>query len=452
MKPIQQLPLHTLLLLVLLPGCVTEVERKESPLEEGLMIYAGEDAQPFTVFPPRYTVDPPMGDDIVNLYEESASRQYNLFKDYASQTYHHANNEVTRHYYLDTETATNIVSLMCAQIDGLSLSPEDTTYDKQAINTVIVEPNFLMDTRRSEQVSGIGGFSEKYNQNTGKVADLVVVKTTTEKLIEVDSFLSAIQNEIPLIEIRVAVAELSDSDSLQYGLQSNITPPDGVFLHNWLTRFNTESLFSAGAENFAGGLFSLGGIHDQMGLDARLELIQRMSNSDIVSAPSITVLNGHRAVIVTSEKTPIPKAVATSTTVSFSYEYKSTGIKLVIVPHLLPGNIIQIQVSAEVSSVTGSETVELVEGPVQLPIISRRNISTKLRVEDGKDFILGGLLTFSDIEVVSKVPLLGDIPILGYLFRNTSMSKAKSDIIFKITPRVVRAPGGLIEKEEEEGS
>jgi len=249
----------------------------------------------------------------------------------------------------------------------------------------------------------------------------------------------------------VAVAELAASDSLQYGLQSNILPPDGVFLHHWLTRFNPEALFKAGAENFGGGLFSLGGIHDEMGLDARLELVQRMSNSDIVSAPSITVLNGHRAVIVTSEKTPIPKAVATTTTVSFSYEYKTTGIKLVIVPHLLPGNIIQIQVSAEVSQVTGTETVELVEGPVQLPVISRRNISTKLRVEDGKDFILGGLLTFSDIEVVSKVPLLGDIPILGYLFRNKSISKAKSDIIFKITPRVVRAPGGLYEKEEEEG-
>jgi len=450
MKQIISLLLLASLSWYLLAGCVTEEVRRESPLDQGLMIYAGEDAQPFTAYPPRHTVDPPLGDDIVSLYEEAASRQYDLFEKHASQTYHHGNNVVTRHYYLDAGTAGPIVNLMCAQIDGLSLSAEKA-YDKQPNDSVIVEPNFLVDARKSEKVAAIGGFSQTYNQATGNVADLVVVKTSTEKLIEVDSFLSTIQSELPMIEIRVAVAELAASDSLQYGLQSNILPPDGVFLHHWLTRFNTEALFKAGAENFGGGLFSLGGIHDEMGLDARLELVQRMSKSDIVSAPSITVLNGHRAVIVTSEKTPIPKAVATTTTVSFSYEYKTTGIKLVIVPHLLPGNIIQIQVSAEVSQVTGTETVELVEGPVQLPVISRRNISTKLRVEDGKDFILGGLLTFSDIEVVSKVPLLGDIPILGYLFRNKSISKAKSDIIFKITPRVVRAPGGLYEKEEEEG-
>ena len=266
-----------------------------------------------------------------------------------------------------------------------------------------------------------------------------------------DDYLTNLQNEIPMIEIQVRVAELALSDSLQFGLSSiidKITDGD-AFLKGWLTNFNTEALQVSGEENFPGSLISIGGSQDSLSLDAQIELLQRISDSEVLFAPRITVLNGHRAVIQTGDQTPVVKPIISGTQVGFQYDFKPTGVTLVIVPHLLPGGIIQIQVTAEVSAVTGEETIDLGSGPIQIPIVSRRNIGTKLRVEDGKEFVLGGLYTYSDIELISKIPVLGDIPIIGYLFKSRSKSKAKSEILFHVIPRVVRGTGGLIEADRE---
>ena len=454
--------LFLLLLVSFLAGCVTEARWPQSPQGKNTTIYAGDRTVTMDRYPPRYTIDPPFGEDSIappagggrggyTVPSEDSLGNYDPFKKYSGQTYYGDDGSVTRHYYLDTGMGDKVAKLVTAQVTGLKIlgGKFQDSLKNQPLNTIVVWPNFLMDPRPSAK--GYRTAFANYIQGTDKVADLMVVKTMPDKLREVDSYIANLQNEVPMIEIQVRVAELALTDSLQYGLSSTIEKitTGNPFLKGWLTNFNTETLKVSGLDNFSGALIGIGGSKERLNLDARLELLQRVADSEILAAPRVTVLDGHRAVIVTGDQTPVVKPIFSGNQLAYSYDYKTTGVTLVIVPHLLPGGIIQVELTAEVSSVTGKETIDFGGGPVQLPIVSRRNIGTKLRVEDGKEFVLGGLYSYTDIETISKIPLLGDIPVIGYLFKSQSTDKVKSEILFHIRPRVIRGARGLIEKEQE---
>ncbi len=453
-------------LLLTATGCVTESRWPKATSEDRPSIFAGEGSVSFIKFPPRYSLDPPIGEDTIAppageeekkypIPDEASLVTYDPFKRYAAQTYYGDDESVTRHYYLDSGTGDNIARLLTTQLDGLTLkgvgdvAAVKTALAAQQVGEVVVWKGFMADQRPVAKAAPTA-FS-LYVHGATRASDLMVVKATSEKLKEADTYLGCLQNEIPMIEIQVRVAELAVSDSLQYGLTSVIDKITGgdAFLKGWLNNFNTESFKIAGLADYPGALVTIGGDHDKLNLNACLELLQRISDSEILAAPRITVLNGHKAVIATGDQTPVIKPIFSGNQLAFSYDFKPTGVTLAIVPHLLPGGVIQIQVTAEVSAVVGEETIDLGGGPVNLPIVSKRNIGTKIRVKDGKEFILGGLYTYSDFEIISKVPVLGDVPILGYLFKTESKAKAKSEILFHIVPRVVRGPGGLIDREQE---
>ena len=113
-------------------------------------------------------------------------------------------------------------------------------------------------------------------------------------------------------------------------------------------------------------------------------------------------------------------------------------LTLAILPTLLMDDVMQVEVNGEVITLSGQETVETFSGVINIPIFTTRNISTIANVKDGEAFALGGLLASLEVERVSKVPLLGDIPILGYLFKSKSTDVRKTQIIFYIEPRIVR--------------
>ena len=100
---------------------------------------------------------------------------------------------------------------------------------------------------------------------------------------------------------------------------------------------------------------------------------------------------------------------------------------------------VRMKVKPEVSQVTGFVTLE--EG-AQYPIISTRNAETTVTVRDGETLIVGGLMSTSTIESKTQVPLIGDIPLLGRLFSSTKTTDVKSELVFFITPRILRARTG----------
>lgn len=276
-----------------------------------------------------------------------------------------------------------------------------------------------------------------------ETTDLLLVTAKASDLEAFESAFNLFYSNIPQIEIEVKVVEFTTSESLSFGT-GVFNPSSGETPAGILTNLASGRLVSditssfpfnppAGAGLRNKGLFSLGGIHDGWELDATLEILQAQGKADILSSPKLMVRNGGTAAIATFTDIPYPSAKVTLTGVSSaSILFKPVGITLGIKPVIAGTETIILQIHADVSAVTGFAQTD----PIDTPIISSRMTMTTVHVPNGKSTIIGGLRTTTSLSNESKIPILGDIPILGYLFRSTSTQTSETTLSFIITPRI----------------
>lgn len=177
--------------------------------------------------------------------------------------------------------------------------------------------------------------------------------------------------------------------------------------------------------------FLLGGVTDGWG--AVLQAVSTDTNSNILATPHLTTMDNEEAFFIVGQEVPIITGSTTSSSNSNpfqSVERQEVGIKLKVTPQINEGTAVQLLIEQEVSSVSGATSVDV--------IINKREIKTSVIVEDGGTIVLGGLIDDAVQESVSKVPLLGDIPILGHLFKSTSTSVSKRNLMVFIRPTIIR--------------
>lgn len=158
---------------------------------------------------------------------------------------------------------------------------------------------------------------------------------------------------------------------------------------------------------------------------------------NLLANPRIRVRNRETAKVLIGDKVPNITTTSSATGfVSSNVQYLDVGLKLEVVPTITPDNEIAIKIALEVSSV--SSQVKSTDGTIAYQI-GTRTASTVLRLRDGENQVLAGLINDTDRESANKVPGLGDIPILGRLFSSQANEKNKSEIVLSITPRLVRS-------------
>lgn len=162
-------------------------------------------------------------------------------------------------------------------------------------------------------------------------------------------------------------------------------------------------------------------------------------NGRIVSRPRISAQSGSTAKIITGDALPILTSIALSGVngVSQQVQYVNVGVTLQIAPRVSGDGFVSSHVFAVVSSVTGTS-----QG---YPTISQREAETSATVRDGDSFVIGGLTQDEVISSKSKVPLLGDIPILGEAFRNERTTRSKTELYIIVTPHIVHRVGSRTE-------
>ncbi len=166
-------------------------------------------------------------------------------------------------------------------------------------------------------------------------------------------------------------------------------------------------------------------------LAASLEMLVQTGEAKIRASPSISTLNGRKAEISLSKD----QYFIIATSVSEYYQYNtlqsiSSGIRLEITPYASASGMITVYVKPEVGDVIGS-------GAQGLPEINKRTASTSVRVRDGETFTIGGLNIQKEKIARKKIPLLGSIPLLGYLFRYDERQVSDTEIIIFITPHIL---------------
>lgn len=180
----------------------------------------------------------------------------------------------------------------------------------------------------------------------------------------------------------------------------------------------------------ANGLIA-GVIEDGWG--AVVQAVSTDTNSNVLATPHLTTMDNEEAFFIVGQEVPIITGTTTGDNNSNPFqtvERQEVGIKLKVTPQINEGDAVQLTIEQEVSSVSGATSVDI--------SINKRQIKTTVIVDDGGTIVLGGLIDEDVQESVSKVPLLGDIPIIGNLFKSTSTSKRKRNLMVFLRPKIVR--------------
>ena len=265
-------------------------------------------------------------------------------------------------------------------------------------------------------------------------------KDTAKRIAELycskDNILDLLQMTDPSqINIEAEIIEIGSDDVGKLGVQyASPTKVEVDQDSGWRTvTMGTTGSFNAG-EDFGGNHdTNLWLINHFSHLDATINALITKGKAKILSRPSITTMSGDKANILIGGEIPIP---VNDNNGKVTVEWKEYGIKLGIEPAVNADNSITSKVAAEVSTLDQVNRVA-VSSNVSIPALRSRKAESIITIPSGMTMVIGGLLNSEDAKTVTKVPFLGDIPVLGEFFRHTEHSGDKRELVLLITPRLV---------------
>src|SRR6185312_3522736 len=153
----------------------------------------------------------------------------------------------------------------------------------------------------------------------------------------------------------------------------------------------------------------------------------------ILAEPSLTAISGETASFLAGGEFPIPVSQALCDT---NIDFKSFGVSLNFIPTVMASNHISLRVKPEVSQISSQGAITI--GGLQIPALTVRRADTTIELGSGQSFVIAGLLQDNTSNDVQRYPGLGDLPVLGALFRSTSFQRNESELLIVVTPYIVK--------------
>ncbi|MEB3237784.1 MAG: pilus assembly protein N-terminal domain-containing protein [Candidatus Sericytochromatia bacterium] len=229
------------------------------------------------------------------------------------------------------------------------------------------------------------------------------------------------------VEVHVQVLETRISDRQEAGVTwgSLIQGPDAQVRY--------EPGQATFGESTPGSSRSLGlGMVDRIAAHARAMV--RDGKARLLADPRLVADSGSEATFLVGGEVPVPVAQQFGNTTMTWREY---GIRLAVAPRILPDGRIRLKVAPEVSNLDQAHGLRL--GTLDLPGLGSRKASTEVTLASGQALVLGGLIQEGEDEVVDRVPFLGDLPVVGALFRHRRTERQRTELTIVVTPRLVEA-------------
>ena len=177
----------------------------------------------------------------------------------------------------------------------------------------------------------------------------------------------------------------------------------------------------------------LQGLANNVNFSGVLKLLDQNGAVNVLSTPTILTSDNKEAEIFVGENVPFLSSTSINATISTqSIERKDTGITLRITPQITEGEYIKLDIYQEISAVKNSK------GEATDLVTTKRSAKTSVVVKDADSVVIGGLIQTREEDTVNKIPILGDIPLLGYLFKTKSKSRQKTNLLILLTPQIVR--------------
>lgn len=280
------------------------------------------------------------------------------------------------------------------------------------------------------------GLQESVRITAQKGTNQLLVRTRPVQWKEIEAAIRRLDT-LPLqVQIETRILEVKLSGELDLGVQWYLGRLAG----------NSSSTTVANASGSQGALGGGGaglGSSDSLfysfvsnNLQMALHALETNGRTQVLSAPSLVVMNNQQAQIQVGDNIPISQTTVNTTnsdTTLSSVEYVQTGVILDVIPRINPGGLVAMEIQQQVSDADTSNITTSQPNPV----ISTRSVSTQIAVQSGQTILLGGLIKQDNAESVSSVPGLSHIPGLRWLFGTTSKTRDRTELIVLITPRVV---------------
>lgn len=315
--------------------------------------------------------------------------------------------------------------------------------------------------------SGSTGTTREYPSNT-QVGDAVisvdpetrkiVVVTDEETNLQINEVIKSLDQPRPQVLIKVVFLEVTHNDALDFGVEGGRSQKIGdvgtgkfanAFGQSGINQAGSNAVLSSIGQNVTGfGTTPPGaGLYQMLGTDYEVTLraIAQAGNAEILSRPSILARNNQPALISLGQQVPI---VASTTFNAINGQvnnvtYQNVGIILRVTPFISPDGMVEMIVSPETSALADRSTWVPISRDASAPVINSRVADTVVVVPDGQTVVIGGLMQTQQNVSESKIPLLGDIPGLGNLFKRKQTSNTKTELMIFLTPHVIPAAGQL---------
>jgi len=230
-----------------------------------------------------------------------------------------------------------------------------------------------------------------------------------------------------VVQVEVKVVEMS----------RNVLKDVGVSLG----ASNTRGGFSYGMAGggIVGNAWNIGAslVRGAFNLDVTLSLLQNNGLARVLAEPTLLALSGQSASFLAGGEIPIPSSGSLGTQ---NVEYKPFGIGLTVTPTILAADRIALKVAPEASELDWANAIPVSSGSSTslIPALRTRRADTMVELGDGESFVIGGLVSRTTMASVDKLPLLGDLPIIGAFFRSMNYTQEEKELVIVVTPRLVR--------------
>ncbi len=260
------------------------------------------------------------------------------------------------------------------------------------------------------------------------------VEDNINQILEVVDELDAPTPQV-LIEAKIIETNLNDTDNLGIEWTSKVSIGGSKRDISW--PFKTGSTDNPFAGDVSAPTAFTYGTLDFSQVSAVLEMLNSRTDTNILSNPRIVTLDNQTASIGIGTQYPIPGFgfnEETGTLQTQNITYKDVGILFNVTPTVSEkAGMVTLDLEPEVSEISGTVAFE----GVDVPLINSKNAKTRVMVEDGNTLVIAGLIKSKDTDTVKKVPFLGDVPVLGHIFRKKEKLTEKTDLIIFVTPHIV---------------
>ena len=288
-----------------------------------------------------------------------------------------------------------------------------------------------------------GLLSQRGSVAVDERTNTLLIRDTNDSIAAIEVLLATL--DVPVRQVRIESRMVTVRDNLdkQLGVQWGLTAQNGSVRTSGSAAANNAAVIGSDADlsqrlNVSLPVTSPAGrigiqvakLMDGTILDLELSALESENKGEIIASPRITVANQQEAYI--EQGTEIPYVQATSSGAT-SVEFKKAVLSLKVTPHITPDNRIILDLT--VTQDTRGETVTTPTGPAVA--IDTQEIKTQVLVENGETIVLGGIFQQIRTDDVAKVPVLGDMPILGGLFKNEVNIEQKRELLIFVTPKII---------------